>query len=736
MDRRRERTSSMTLLLTSLILLALGAATALLLGGVPRAALRLSMLFALASSMLVVMASGDVLIRALPSAPYEVAWPMSLGTARLHLDGLSAWFLLTIGILATCVTIYTVPYMTETSGREPVPMFCALFCGLLASLVLLICAADVILFLVGWESMTLTAFFLVNFHHERVEVRRGAWMYLVATHLGTGLFVLPLFAILFARTGTTSFSSFVGAVGPDEATTLMVLFGLGLVGFGTKAGLMPMHIWLPAAHPVAPTPVSALLSGVVVKTGIYGLLRLLSWLPPLPPVCGVVLLLVAVVSGVMGVLYALAQHDLKSLLAYHTVENIGIMALGIAIGLLGEAANEPAVTVLGYGGALLHVANHALFKGLLFLSAGAVMHGSGVGTMDRLGGIARKMPMNATMFLIGAVAICGLPPLNGFLSEWFIYGSLLTGSIRGIGASGGLPAVGLAALALMGALALACFAKVYGVVFLGQPRDSCVRTHPTPIGMKVSMAILSLICILIGVLPVLWIPLAQLATAQVANAAPIDVTTRMGAVLSPLSSLSGMAALLLAVAGGLYGIREWLRTRATRRITEVAPVLATWGCGFARPAPRMQYTASSFASTLMTAFRSLLWPERTLVAPAGPFPSVAHVETNAQDMAQRELFEPLFRAIARLFVMVRTVARHDAPTAADPYEEERGRGPLSSFVEVMVFALRRGSIQVRLLFIVVTLAVLFLFEAISPIGRSREKTELHNPPALQLGIDR
>jgi hydrogenase-4 component B len=207
----------------------------------------------------------------------------------------------------------------------------------------------------------------------------------------------------------------------------------------------------------------------------------------------------------MGVLYALAQHDLKRLLAYHTVENIGIIALGVAIGLLGEATNEPTLAVLGYAGALLHVTNHALFKGLLFMSAGAVMRGSGTAAIDRLGGLIRKTPANAMMFLIGAVAICGLPPLNGFVSEWVIYGSLLTGSIRGIGASGGFPAVGFAALAAMGALALACFAKVFGVVFLGGPRDSSVHTHATPAGMKTSMGILCLLCILLGVLPGVWV---------------------------------------------------------------------------------------------------------------------------------------------------------------------------------------------------------------------------------------
>jgi hydrogenase-4 component B len=728
----------MTLVLTSLALLAIGAATSLLLTRVPRLALNLGMLFAFVAAVIAVIAAGDVLIRSPSQSTYEAAWPLSLGTARLSLDGLSAWFLMTIGVLAACVSIYSVPYMSSAVGREPVPVFCALFCGLLAALILLVCAADAVLFLLSWEVMTLTAFFLIDFHHERPEVRRGAWMYLVATHLGTALFVLPLFGILFARAGTTAFSSFAGALGSADRTTLMALFALGLVGFGTKAGFMPMHVWLPAAHPVAPTPVSALLSGVVVKTGIYGLLRLLSWLPPLPLVCGEVLLFVGVVSGVMGVLYALAQHDLKHLLAYHTVENIGIIALGIAVGLLGEATNEPTLAVLGYAGALLHVTNHALFKGLLFLSAGAVLHGSGTGEIERLGGLARKTPANALMFLIGAVAICGLPPLNGFLSEWVIYGSLFSGSIRGIGASGGLPAVGVAALALMGGLALACFAKVFGVVFLGTPRETGLQTHSIPTGMKTAMAALGLFCVLIGVLPSLWVPLVRSATIELANVPMGEFSTRIDGVLAPAIRLSGMAVLFVLAIGGLLVLRRWALSRAARRDVGVAPTVATWGCGYTQPTPRMQYTASSFASSLVTTFRGVLWPERMFAAPAGSFPATAHVETRAPDFAEHELFEPVFRGVARLFAMVRTVSwrgESESPGVAQSAAAHR-RGPVRTLTIGMVSALRRGSIQVRLLFIVLTLVVLFLCEALSSVDRVHTTTGQDYQHTLSVGVNR
>lgn len=727
--------------LTSLALLAVGAASSLLLTRVPKLALRLAMLLVLAASVLMVTAAGDVLLGQPIEGVYETAWPLSLGASRLSLDGLSAWFLMTIGLLAASTSIYTVPYLSSVIGREPVPAFCALFCGLLASLVLLVCAADAVLFLVGWEAMTLSAFLLVSFRHDQPEVRRGAWMYLVATHIGTALFVLPLFGVLVARCGDTAFSSFAAAAVDADHMTLAVLFFLGLVGFGTKTGVMPMHVWLPAAHPVAPTPVSALLSGVVVKTGVYGLLRLLTWLPPLPRVCGEVLLIVGVASGVLGVLYALVQHDLKRLLAYHTVENIGIIMLGVAVGLLGEAADEPALAALGYTGALLHVTNHALFKGLLFLSAGSVIHHCGSGEIERLGGLARGTPFNATMFLVGAVAICGLPPLNGFVSEWAVYGALFGGAASGVGASGGLPALGLAGLALMGGLALACFAKVFGVVFLGEPREAGWPAQGTPAGMRVGMGLLGLLCVFIGILPGLWLPLVIPASAVVAGLPSAGAAARVEGVLAYAGRLSGLAAVLLAVVAGLVVLRRWAFLRAAARDGTRVTAVATWGCAFARPAARMQYTASSFASPLVAIFRVCIWPVRSLLAPAGPFPGPAALHTDAPDIAEHDFFAPVFRGAARLFTRVRTVSwRTGPPSPAASLvtnATERRHGPVGTLVAGLVLALRRGSIQVRLLFIALTLLALFLFEAFTSAVRPASTADEGFPRVLSReGVDR
>ena len=721
----------MTFVLASLGVLAAGAAAPLVLGRAPRLSHMVSMVAIIAACAFSGLAAVGVLVGADTGDTLDASWPIPLGSIRLAMDGLSAWFLMTIALLGACVALYTPSYAKPMAARGPIALFGSLMCVLVASLILLVCAADAVLFLVAWESMTLAAFFLVSFHHEDPEVRRGAWMYLIATHIGTAVCVVPMFAAAYAMAGTTAFSAFPGALESAPKPTLVVLFVLGVIGFGTKAGLMPMHVWLPAAHPVAPTPVSALLSGVVVKMGIFGILRLLTWLPPLPPACGYGLLLAGVISGVMGVLYALAQHDIKRLLAYHSVENIGIIVIGVAVGMIGQARNEPALIVLGYAGALLHVANHAMFKGLLFLSAGAVLHDTGTVAIERLGGLAKRMPVNAAMFLVGAIAICGLPPLNGFLSEWVIYGGLWTGTIHGAGV--GL-ALGILSLALMGGLALACFAKVFGVVFLGEPRDPLVHVHSTPVAMNAAMAVLAIMCALIGVLPGLWLPLVYPAASVLAGMPPLEIGAQLGGVLASGIRLTVLAGVMGSLVVLLSCLRWFARVRSQRNAGSNA-LVATWGCAYAQPTARMQYTATSFASPLVHSFRGLLWPEREWIAPAGPFPSAGHMEVHAPDIAEKEIFRPLFSGVSRLFAMMRSVSWSGAAVVRAPRRAMAHRGPLKVLISGMLGALRRGSIQTYILFIVLTLVFLLLFEwIVTPHDARPAVNEPRN--SVEIGIDR
>ena len=380
-----------------------------------------------------------------------------MGEFHVGLDPLSAFFLLCVFLVSGLAALYGSSYLRTYIGKRRLAPPLMFFNLLVATMALLVVARDGVLFLIAWEMMSIASFFLVTYEGEREDVRRAGMTYLMAAHLGA-VFLFILFGLLSRAAGSFDFDSFarVGAAGSE---LINVCFLLALVGFGTKAGFWPFHIWLPDAHPAAPSHVSAVMSGVMIKMGIYGLLRVIGFLGSPPPWWGVTLLVIGAVSGVAGVLHALAQHDLKRLLAYSSVENIGIIALGIGIGLLGQSHGEPALAFIGYAGSLFHVLNHGLFKGMLFQAAGSVLHATGTRDLESLGGLSRRMPVTSLMFLIGSVAICGLPPLNGFVSEWLIY----VGAFR---ASGALPTVWavtsisvVPALALIGGLAAACFVK-------------------------------------------------------------------------------------------------------------------------------------------------------------------------------------------------------------------------------------------------------------------------------------
>ena len=387
--------------------------------------------------------------------------------------------------------VYGVRYLAAETGHGPVAGTHLLTALEIAALALVVTARSAMPFLIAWEIMAVLAYFLVVFERGHAEVRRAGLIYLICTHTGT-LALIALFASWGQRAGTLSFDA-LAAVSPSLPLGGALVFALGLVGFGFKAGVIPLHFWLPGAHGAAPSHVSALMSGVVIKMGIYGLLRLVTLAGPPPAWWGWLVLALGVVSGVFGVLWALAQHDLKRLLAYHSVENIGIILLGLGIGALGVRYDAPLIAALGFAGAVLHTLNHALFKSLLFLGAGAVLRATGTRMIDRLGGLGRRMPLTWATFLVGSIAIVGLPPLNGFVSEWLVYQGLLR---SGTLAPARAAVFAVAGLALIGALALACFAKVGGAVFLGHPRTAEAR-HGAEVraGLLAPMWALALACV-------------------------------------------------------------------------------------------------------------------------------------------------------------------------------------------------------------------------------------------------
>jgi hydrogenase-4 component B len=424
------------------------------------------------------------------------------------------------------------------------------------------------------------------------------------------------------------------------------VFLLALFGFGLKAGIMPLHFWLPSAHAMAPSHVSALMSGVLIKTGIYGLVRITSILPQPPLWWGGLLLALGIVSAVLGVTFALGQHDLKRLLAYHSIENIGIIVIGLALALLGRTVGEPKWMVLGLAGSLLHVWNHALFKSLLFLGAGSVIHSQHTREIDHLGGLAKPMPWTAGCFLIGAAAICGLPPLNGFVSEFFIYVGLF--QTLGLGDERSLPAAAFAvpALALMGALAVACFVKVFGVVFLGVSRQPEAHpAHESGWPMIVPLCVLSACCIAIGLAPGAVAPLLDRAvTVWTGELAPVPGALAESA---PLMQLSVSAAVVWASLAVVSGLLYW------RIRTQPLSWTETWGCGYTAPTPRMQYTASSFAQFLVDLLGWSLQPTVHRPHLDNLFPSTAEFASHVPEVVLDRAVQPVARFLGRVLLWFR-----------------------------------------------------------------------------------
>lgn len=570
------------------------------------------------------------------------SWSVPGGDFVVGLDPLSALFLLVILGIAIPVSLYGGSYLWRDRGEHNLGSVWFFTSLLIVSMAMVVIARNGVLFLIAWEVMSLSSFFLVMLDDKKSSAQTAGWTYLVAAHFGTAFLIA--FFIIFGSNGSYNFDQF------SPATHAGLLFVLSLVGFGTKAGFVPLHVWLPEAHPAAPSHISALMSGVMIKMGIYGIVRSLTFLGPPPEWWGWLLLGIGLSSGVLGVLFAIAQHDLKRLLAYHSVENIGIIAIGLGIGLLGMSFHAPLIIVLGFGGGLLHVVNHSLFKGLLFLGAGAVAHSTGTREIDKLGGLLKKMPWTGVCFLVGSIAICGLPPLNGFISEVLIYlGALHSGiSTEGRMAVAGVAAIG--GLALIGGLAVACFTKAFGVVFLGHPRtESSERAHEVGFAMKSAMVMLALACFAVGLLAPFAISALLPVLSQISQLPMATIETVFASGTGPLYQIMYAGLILLGLAGIIALIRfSMLRKRVVRESI-------TWDCGYAAPTVRMQYTAASFASPITKMFRGVLRTKQHAHAPEGIFPESASLETHTSDVFQELLFRPIFAGVRKTLEVFRWV---------------------------------------------------------------------------------
>jgi formate hydrogenlyase subunit 3/multisubunit Na+/H+ antiporter MnhD subunit len=570
----------------------------------------------------------------------HLPWRQPLASLAFRLDPLSAVFLVPTLAVPALGSVYGLAYWPqEAHGARALRL--QLFYGLLTGAMSIVVLADnALLFLFGWEAMAVCGFALVLSEPDREEARRASWVYLAAAHVGA-FALFAFFSVVGGERGSFDFDAWRGL--PAAGAAAGWLYGLLLVGFGLKAGLVPLHFWLPGAHAAAPSHVSAVMSGVLLKTGIYGLLRTTGLFEAPPASWGLALLALGALTAALGVVLALAQHDLKRLLAYHSVENVGIIAMGVGLALLGRARGEPVLVVLGFAGAALHVANHAVFKSLLFLGAGAVVHATGTREVERLGGLARAMPWTTRLFLVGAAAISGLPPLNGFVSEWLVAMGALGALDLPRGDRAAFAVLAVPALALVGALAAACFAKVVGTVFLGPARSAeAAGAHEAPRAMLLPMSALAAACLAIGVAPGLLLPALVRGAASWSGLPASSLGPAAAAAAASARGVSLGAAVLLSVLAILLAVRR--RLAAARA---PAPRAETWGCGYARPSARMAYTASSFAQILVQGFAFAVLPRVELVPPRGPFPRAARFGTSVPEAVLDLLLLPAVRAYGR-----------------------------------------------------------------------------------------
>ncbi len=578
----------------------------------------------------------------LQGAAEEWALPLSVcgGNVSFRVDPLASIFLAGIFLVSAMGSLFGLEYWRQTRHPESGRKLRFFYGFLTAGMALVVAAHDSLFFLFSWEVMALSAFFLVSTEDEKKETRQAGWVYFVATHFST-LFLFLFFALLRQARGSFELVPFqAGELPAPEADGL---FLLALLAFGLKAGLFPLHVWLPAAHANAPSHVSAVLSGVLLKVGVYGLMRA-CWLFPHPPDWwGSLLIGMGLVSCVLGVAFALGQHDLKRLLAYHSVENIGIIFLGLGLALWGRSQARPELVLLGLSGALLHVWNHGLFKSLLFLAAGSVIHSTHTREIDQMGGLGKKMPRTALLFLVGAAAICGLPPLNGFISEFLIYiGFFKALNLPGLGGNWGLW-MGAPALALTGGLAVACFTKVYGVVFLGEPRTAAAANAKEG-GKAVLLPLLLLgsLCFWIGLFPQTVAPFLEAASKSWAPPGTAPGPSLSGLAPFGLFSAVGLSLLSLFFIGK-NGLDRRFKSRKAP-----SPVL-TWDCGYLRPSPSMQYSASSYAQTLVDFFKWALVPQKNPVRLKETFPKPVSFHSRVPETVLERVFLPVVKGLQWVF---------------------------------------------------------------------------------------
>jgi formate hydrogenlyase subunit 3/multisubunit Na+/H+ antiporter MnhD subunit len=601
------------------------------------------------------LACGVPAVRSLSTGEHlalSLPWGVPGGAFAIGLDPLSAFFLLPVAVLSVATACFGVGSLGHARAREARRLW-ACFDALVAGMLLVLVARNAVLFVVAWEVMTLAAWALVAFGQRGDEARRAGWIYLVAAH-GGAVALLLLFAILSDASGGTASFEAIAAHGHASLPT-GALLALALAGFGVKAGVIPLHVWLPEAHAAAPSHVSALMSGAMVNLGLYGLLRVALLLGTPPGGAGLVLAALGLCGALLAIALALQQRDLKRALAYSSVENLGLMALGLGIAAWGSARGHAALALFGLMAALLHVWNHAAMKGLLFLAAGALVHAAGTRDLERLGGLMRRLPVAGACFVWGAVAISGLPPGNAFASEWLLYRGLADLVLGPATAAGVAACLAIALLALVGGLAATCCVRLVGIALLGAPRSREAEAAREPGWlMRAPLVALAGLCAALALLPATVVRLCEPVAAQLlgpalASAGAVEATA---SAVSPVGSAAIAVWAALAAAAGLAAALRLRRRQASDE---------TWGCGYAAPTRRMQYTARSFSELLAERWLPhWLAPRVRVPSPRGAFPGPVQLTSEEGDPLTQGAYEPVFAALAGLFARLRALQQGNA----------------------------------------------------------------------------
>lgn len=592
---------------------------------------------------------------ALTSGGFNINLPSTFPILNisLNMDPLSAFFVLVISLIALMTAIYGFGYAKHYYSKYNLGYLGFFFNLFIIGMLLVVTSFNAIFFLISWEIMSLASYFLVIYEKDEPKNIQAGLLYFVMTHVGT-VFITLAFLLLYRSTGSFEYDAIKNNIGLVSPLVQSVVFVLAFIGFGTKAGVIPLHIWLPAAHPAAPSHVSALMSGVMIKTGIYMMIRLLLLILPVGPLWwGVLVLIAGAISSLLGVLYALTEHDIKKLLAYHSIENIGIILLGLGSSLIFRTLGFIDLATIALVAALFHTLNHAIFKALLFMGAGSVIQKTQTRNIEEYGGLIKLMPYTAFFFLIGSIAISALPPFNGFASEWLTFQALFAGISSGGSMVSWAFIVAAGSLAFTGGLAAACFVKVFGITFLARPRSEDARcAKESSFSLQLGMGVLALLTLIIGLFagPIIKV-LSTIVqsfdsfngTNSILTNSALSLSVRDGFATLSLPTIFIVLVVVIALGTMIFEIISG-RQKARRDLT--------WDCGTAL-GPRMEITATGFSRSIITIFASILRPNQEIdverIDLASKYsPKTETVSLGITNVYQTYIYNPLQNLVTKL----------------------------------------------------------------------------------------